>query len=200
MWFRSNLLRRSPNSLSDPVLSERVRMARELHDGLAQDLAAIGYQIDQLASSENVGNQTRSKLRSVRQGISELLTQVRNDIFELRSDENIKQLPAERVLKNQLDSILTETGITLGVKGKVFYNYEIFRIIRELTTNSIKHSNCKNIEINFKDSSVEFRDDCDEAQINSAFGLSGVLERAEKSGFRFEFQESPKIFRIIKNL
>jgi len=119
--------------LSDPVISERVRMARELHDGLAQDLAAIGYQIDQLASSENVGNQTRSKLRSLRQGISELLTQVRNDIFELRSDENIKQLPAERVLKNQLDSILTDTGIKLNVKGKVFYNYEIFRIIRELT-------------------------------------------------------------------
>ena len=28
--------------------SERVRLARELHDGLAQELAAVGYRLDQV--------------------------------------------------------------------------------------------------------------------------------------------------------
>jgi len=39
--------------------SERSRLARELHDGLAQELASVGYQLDQLVGDPTLDNKNR---------------------------------------------------------------------------------------------------------------------------------------------
>jgi signal transduction histidine kinase len=36
--------------------SEQTRLARELHDGLAQELAALDYMLDKVFGDENLGN------------------------------------------------------------------------------------------------------------------------------------------------
>ena len=41
--------------------TERTRLARELHDGLAQELAAFGYRLDQVIGDENLGNSNRAR-------------------------------------------------------------------------------------------------------------------------------------------
>jgi signal transduction histidine kinase len=46
--------------------TERTRLARELHDGLAQELAAFGYRLDQVIGDENLGNSNRASLRELR--------------------------------------------------------------------------------------------------------------------------------------
>lgn len=182
---------------STSVTSERVRMARELHDGLAQDLAAIGFQIDQVISQSNIENSTRAKLRGIRIGLSEVLNQVRIDIFKLRSDET---LPAEEILHNQLKNLIVNTDVAIDITGSVFYNYEIFRIIRELTSNSIKHTECTKVLISFTKNKIEFSDNGAESEIHPAFGLNGISERAKKIGFRFEYFSSPKRFILSRNL
>ena len=45
--------------------SERSRLARELHDGLAQELSAIGYQLDSLIGDELIIHSARQNLRKV---------------------------------------------------------------------------------------------------------------------------------------
>ena len=45
MLLISNLLKRLQTYLAD-IAAERARIARELHDGIAQNLAAIGYSLD----------------------------------------------------------------------------------------------------------------------------------------------------------
>jgi len=53
--------------------SERTRLARELHDGLAQELAAFGYRLDQVIGDENLGSENRSTLRDLRLTLSAIL-------------------------------------------------------------------------------------------------------------------------------
>jgi len=45
--------------------TERTRLARELHDGLAQELAAFGYRLDQVIGDENLGNSNRAQAVSI---------------------------------------------------------------------------------------------------------------------------------------
>ena len=46
--------------------SERSRLARELHDGLAQELASLGYRLDQIIGDSNLDNKNRYFLRELR--------------------------------------------------------------------------------------------------------------------------------------
>ncbi|NBY82967.1 MAG: histidine kinase, partial [Actinobacteria bacterium] len=46
--------------------SERSRLARELHDGLAQELAAVGYQLDQVVGDPALDNKNRRIIRDIR--------------------------------------------------------------------------------------------------------------------------------------
>jgi signal transduction histidine kinase len=56
--------------------SERSRLARELHDGLAQELASVGYQLDQLVGDPTLDNKNRRVIRDIRFSLSGLINQV----------------------------------------------------------------------------------------------------------------------------
>jgi signal transduction histidine kinase len=45
--------------------SERARLARELHDGLALELASLGYRLDQVIGSSNLDNKDRAQAVSI---------------------------------------------------------------------------------------------------------------------------------------
>ena len=63
---------------------ERVRIARELHDGIAQDLVGIGYSLDLLLSEESLSKAARTDIRSTRFAVDELIGKVRREILHLR--------------------------------------------------------------------------------------------------------------------
>jgi signal transduction histidine kinase len=63
---------------------ERVRIARELHDGIAQDLVGIGYSLDVLLSEESLSNNARTEIRTTRFAVDELISKVRREILHLR--------------------------------------------------------------------------------------------------------------------
>lgn len=69
---------------------ERRRLSREIHDGIAQSLASIGYTVDDLAADARSGRsgQVVRGLGQLRDRISELVREVRMSIFELRSEVN----------------------------------------------------------------------------------------------------------------
>ena len=62
---------------------ERVRLAQDLHDGIAQDLVGLGYRLDALIAAVGTPLEIRSELRTLRFAISDLVEKVRNEIFEL---------------------------------------------------------------------------------------------------------------------
>ena len=133
------------------MTSERVTLAQELHDGIAQDLVALGFSIDAIIS-QNQDLVIKSSLRQVRFTITELIDKVRLEIHRLRSGSN------------SLASV-ADTDTT----------YELQRVFLELIRNVQQHSQANTLTISVSDNGHGG------AQIRKgSFGLTGVQERMAK--------------------
>jgi signal transduction histidine kinase len=61
---------------------ERRRVAREIHDGIAQELASLGYVVDDLAAT-STSEPDREALRGLRRELSRIVSELRLSIFDL---------------------------------------------------------------------------------------------------------------------
>ena len=200
MWYHSNLLARlmnfSPNS-------ERTRLARELHDGLAQELASLGYRLDQIIGSNNLDNINRTPLRQIRFSISGLINQVRDEIFELRSNES-KSFKAQ--LDQQLSTILSLSDITYEIHGEIEVKsnqrFELMRAVRELIFNAMRHADCSVIQISLTNNQIEIEDNGVGGVIEkqNSYGLLGVRERLAEIGALIEIKSGSTGSTILISL
>ena len=186
MLLDNNSLARLMNSSPN---TDRSRLARELHDGLAQELAAIGYKLDSVIGHEGLEQGSRTQLRALRSNISALIEQVRNEIFELRNETN---LSFKEIISAQIEILLSNTNISFQVVGEFEVGnegkYELIRCIRELVLNSIAHSNCQMIQINLSNKLIQYSDDGDfiQSKSSNSYGLIGLQERLTKIGANLE--------------
>ena len=65
---------------------ERLRLARELHDGIAQDLVGLGYSLDLILADPAIDKSSRAAIRKSRLDIDALIYKVRREILTLRRD------------------------------------------------------------------------------------------------------------------
>jgi len=127
--------------------SERIRIAQELHDGIAQDLVALSYSLDLLLAQSETPNPTRVELRTLIFSVSSMIEKVRTEIYELRRE------PIE-TFENSLRAVLADvrSSIELHVdRADCVLNHdverEILAISAELLRNTVKHSGASVIEI-----------------------------------------------------
>lgn len=131
--------------------NERVTLAQELHDGIAQDLVVLGFSIDQ-AIAQCQEPELKALLRMIRFTTTALIEKVRAEMHQLRGAEPL-----------------------LSVPGQVNTMHEALRVVQEILRNIEKHSDAKTIEIAIGDDGkggVGVRD--------GSFGLKGIQERIEK--------------------
>ena len=200
MWYHSNLLARLMNSSPN---SERTRLARELHDGLAQELASLGYRLDQIIGSNNLDNINRTPLRQIRFSISGLINQVRDEIFELRTNES-KSFKAQ--LDQQLSTILSLSDITYEIHGEIEVKsnqrFELMRAVRELIFNAMRHADCSVIQISLTNNQIEIEDNGVGGVIEkqNSYGLLGVRERLAEIGALIEIKSGSTGSTILISL
>jgi signal transduction histidine kinase len=138
------------------TVEERRRLAREIHDGVAQDLAAFGYQLDSLTHEARGGLDGLSlaeELQRVREDLGRLIADLRLSIFELRSD-----VGASPSLGAALADFARAVGQASGLKVHLTLDEghqrlpadteaELLRISQEAITNSRKHAQARNLWI-----------------------------------------------------
>jgi signal transduction histidine kinase len=95
--------------------NERATLAQELHDGIAQDLVALGFSIDSMIAATE-SSENKNSLRSLRFTVTDLIDKVRTEIHALRS--------GDQLLDNTMDTDLT---------------YELQRIFSEIIRNVQEH-------------------------------------------------------------
>ena len=130
---------------------ERVRLAQELHDGIAQDLVGLGYSIDSLVAAVGTPVEIRAELRTLRFALSDLVDKVRAEIFELRS-------AAPTVISRSPET--TSTG------------FELQRIFNELLRNTQEHSQATSFTLTVQDNGLG-----GVREKRGHHGLTGVRER-----------------------
>lgn len=132
------------------TVDERQRIAREIHDGVAQDVASLGYLIDELTASTSDDQQIQ-RLRELRHELSRIVTELRLSIFDLRSEvaanstlgkalsDYVSQIGAKSDLKVHLSLDEGSARLSAAVES------ELFRIAQEAITNARKHSGAENL-------------------------------------------------------
>lgn len=133
------------------MTTERVALAQELHDGIAQDLVALGFSIDALIS-QSQDLVVKSSLRQLRFTVTELIDKVRSEIHALRSGSE------------SLASV-TDTDTT----------FEMQRVFLELIRNVQEHAQASALTVKVSDNGIGG------VYIGErSFGLTGVQERITK--------------------
>ena len=177
------------------ILAERNRLAREIHDTLAQGLTATAVQL-QLVEKHSAGaSETMIDHLSLSQKmVRSSLQEARNSIWNMRSQvletgdlaaalKNILEHVAD---KDEVETILQVTGRARRLSPVIENNF--LRIGQEAITNAVKHARAKHIKLtlNFggKQLSLTVVDDgCGFDPANpppseGGFGLVGMQERA----------------------
>ena len=170
-----------------PNNAEQVRLAQELHDGIAQDLVAFGYSIDLLLGKADTPTQTRIDLRTLRFGITDLITKVRDEIFTLRNSAPLDFLDSLQTIAHEIfpNTTIAATKSTSLTHTQAF---ELLRIATEVIRNASRHSGATHIEIDFYSTQnqhmLKISDNGNGgAQANRiGYGIAGLYERAESLG------------------
>lgn len=89
-------------------VNERVRLAQELHDGIAQDLVGLGYAVDSIVAAPQTPNEIRAELRTLRFAMSSLVDKVRTEIFSLRASTDTLLSRYENSTNIELQKIFAE--------------------------------------------------------------------------------------------
>jgi len=188
------------------VLQERLNLAREIHDGLASDLAAVValfkyYEQRRERDPEDAG-QLLPQLRSMSE---EILAGARNILQSLRP----KTIRSEGLLASLLKLVdqfgrvnLVETNVAIrGEENSIAAEQKevIFQVLRESLSNVRKHSRARNLWVVLDLSSVPWvmtvRDDgrgfdvrrvAEDPRKVGSYGLVGMRERAELMGGTLE--------------
>jgi ligand-binding sensor domain-containing protein/signal transduction histidine kinase len=175
------------------VLEERTRIARELHDTLAQGLAVVGIQLEALAVHlPSAGGEARHHLEHARRQIRASLVDARQSLWDLRSgrfeawdlrealDALAQEVTATGVVGAHVHCEASPRGLLPGVKR------HLLRIAQEAVSNALKHARAKRVEITLERGAGHVRlsvaDDGagfdPEAASAARFGLAGMRERA----------------------
>ena len=80
--------------MEQDIMAERARVAREIHDGIAQQIAALGYELDALSTHPGVNPLARVETRRIRAELSETLLDLRERMHHLAHDPITRQLGA----------------------------------------------------------------------------------------------------------
>src|SRR5258706_3888241 len=181
------------------VLAERNRIAREIHDNLAQEMLGISVQLEVVARTMPASAElAKTHLDRVRMLVRHGIAEARRYVWDLRS---------QALDKNDLPVALSETARRLTAETSVQARVEVngtfrplspliegnlLRIGQEAINNAVKHAHGRNILVNLKFDArrlqLSVRDDgsgFDHTPVNGDtkhFGLVGMQERAVRMG------------------
>ena len=108
-------------------IEERGRLAREMHDGVAQELAYVGYQLDDLKSqAAKVDARLGDQVTEVRTGLTRLISDIRVSITDLRTS-----VSSDRGLGAAISSYVRSVGSGQRTAVHVSLQESAFRLAGE---------------------------------------------------------------------
>jgi len=131
---------------------ERRRLAREMHDGVAQDIASLGYLADALAAVATTDAQ-HQRIALLRERVSAIVAEIRRSLVNLRTSigESESLGAAIASVARNLSEVsgvpihVTADELTERLRPEV--EAELFRIAQEAMNNAVKHAHADSIDV-----------------------------------------------------
>lgn len=185
------------------VLEDRRRMARDLHDGLAQELAFIATQVKRLARGspahqsvlDRVSGAAERALDESRGAISALTRPTHEplDVELAQAAEEVAERVGVRLRFELLDSVEVASPTRMALR----------RVVREAVTNAARHGRARTVTIDLSSQGglrLRIADDgrgfdpnavVAEGASSGGFGLISMRERTEALGGQLRISSSP---------
>ena len=203
------------------IHAERDRIARELHDSLAQVLGVIHLQLRSLEARANdeASLGIADELSALAETADEAYSDVREAILGLR--ETVREDDGlEGSLREYLRKYSRQTGIAANVacEGDTRRSLsprsevQLLRVVQEALTNTRKHAGATRVAVRIdclgggttltiEDDGVGFDPSTVSSSMEGGFGLASMRERVEAIGGRLDVHTAPNAgTRIIVRL
>jgi len=202
IWLAYQLRIRRLREHFSLILTERNRIARELHDTLIQGLSGITMEMQALAARMKSPDD-RGTLEDIIQDAGTCLRETRRSVAGLRSgnaglaaaiEQAARQITETKPIRLKLNLQNKSTGLAPDVE------YNLVRIAQEAVTNSVKHSGARTVEVALdytskalhllvKDDGSGFSEGSNGK--NGHYGLIGMKERASHIGANLDLASTP---------
>lgn len=171
---------------------ERQRLAREIHDGVAQEVASLGYLIDDMAARAT--EPLRPDLLRLREELTRVIGELRYSIFDLRREVG-PGASLTSVLADHTRHIGESAGIAIHLelaesptRLRPAVESELLRIAQEAIANARRHSRAQNLWVTclIDAPDVYLRVEDDGRGLlpprEDSFGMAIMQERALRAG------------------
>jgi signal transduction histidine kinase len=191
------------------IISERNRLALELHDVVSQKLFSVMLTAEAAAAQiDRDPDAARAQLERTRELARESLDELRSLILGLRPPE-LERDGLEGALRKELEMLAHVHGIEIalevdgaaGSNGDGELEFAILRIAHEALNNAVRHARAEHVTVRVAQRpdviTVEVRDDGigfdpHSAEVRSRhLGLTSMEERARELGGRLEIRSAP---------
>ena len=197
-------------------VSERTRLAVELHDSLSQSLAGVACQIaaghSAIADDPDIA---KNLLMTAEQMLDSCRTELKNCLFDLRND-TVDDPDFTRAIAKTLSGFkpYADIAIRFNVSRSQMTDstaHAVLCIIRELSANAVRHGAATRIKIAgvVKDGQLRFSV-CDNGggfdpkhcpgPSEGHFGLSGIRERIAGMNGSLSITSTPGITRVAMDI
>src|SRR5690625_3542698 len=198
------------------VVDERQRVAREIHDTLAQSLAGI---LTQLQAVEQVPGQSGDAHGHLSRAITlarESLTEARRTVHAVSAEvlagahlpEAIEDAANSFAVEHHLQPALTVTGDPRPMHADV--DAALLRVAQEALANVAKHARARRVQLtlsymedlvtlDIRDDGVGFDPVASREQLStdSGFGLTGMRQRVQRLSGRLVIESQPEEGTVI---
>ena len=198
---------RFAKSASELKVSERTRLATELHDSIVQNMTGAAMKLraaDKLFEANP--DESRRQLALALKTLDSSRDEIRNCIWDLRNqmlDEPTMDKALTRVLSPHIGD--AKLAVRFAVPRERFSEnttHAIICVIRELAINAVRHGKAKSLQVagcvedgkllfSVKDDGCGFDAENAPGPETGHFGLQGVQERIEAIGGTLEIQSEP---------
>jgi signal transduction histidine kinase len=205
---RTETVRRLLGKVISAQEEERRRIARELHDGPAQDLAALLVALDALQIPASRTASRDSLLRRVRAQTHGTLRDIRHLLVDLRPSalDDLGLVPAVRwFVETRLTGLNIEADVaTVDAERRLPPELEnvLFRLVQEAVNNVVKHAKPRRLRVRLdlsgkvvvalvEDDGGGFDPSVIQHSKTKGLGLAGMHERAALAGGTLEVVSQP---------
>jgi PAS domain S-box-containing protein len=155
--FDITALKRTEEALRD-ALEERERLARDLHDGIIQDIYAIGLHLEEVLRTTQHDARISPGVEQAISGLNDVIRKVRRQIAG-----PAPQLRDGQQFRAELQDIARRIDKAHGLRISVAINeraaarltpeaaYQLLHIAREAISNSLRHSKGKRAKVSLKE-------------------------------------------------
>ncbi len=187
------------------VLEERARMARDVHDTLAQGFTGIILNLEAAEEAcADLPKEARDRIARARDVARSSLEEARRSVLALSSPLPVNDdlIGAIRALVDHC-RLSTKTQVELSIRGNAgrlarLVAEDLLRIVQQAVDNALKHARASSVHIEIafrkKEVRLQIKDDgkgFDVRKARRGVGLIGMRERAQEIGGKFTLNSKP---------